>query len=52
MVLLVTSDNKNFVVDREVADRSVFVKNTLEARGGLLLVSFVSSYLTTYLVYL
>ncbi|KAF9789901.1 S-phase kinase-associated protein 1A-like protein [Thelephora terrestris] len=33
MVLLVTSDNKNFVVDREVADRSVFVKNTLEARG-------------------
>ena len=30
MVLLVTSDNEQFVVDREVAERSVLIKNMLE----------------------
>ena len=33
MVLLVTSDNEQFVVDKEVAERSVLIKNMLE--GGL-----------------
>ena len=30
MVLLVTSDNEQFVVDKEVAERSVLIKNMLE----------------------
>lgn len=37
MVLLVTSDNEQFVVDKEVAERSVLIKNMLEgacARHG------------------
>lgn len=46
MVVLITSDNEQFVVDKEVAERSVFIKNTLEFRSGFL-ASHVSSYLTT-----
>ena len=30
MVLLVTSDNEQFVVDKDVAERSVLIKNMLE----------------------
>lgn len=30
MVLLVTSDNEQFVVEKEVAERSVLIKNMLE----------------------
>ena len=33
MVLLVTSDNEQFVVDKEVAERSVLIKNMLEGWG-------------------
>ncbi|EKM55159.1 uncharacterized protein PHACADRAFT_255585 [Phanerochaete carnosa HHB-10118-sp] len=33
MVLLVTSDNEQFVVDKEVAERSVLIKNMLEDVG-------------------
>jgi hypothetical protein len=32
MVLLVTSDNENFTVDKEVAERSVLIKNMLEGK--------------------
>ena len=32
MVLLVTSDNEQFVVDKEVAERSVLIKNMLEGK--------------------
>ena len=32
MVLLVTSDNEQFTVEKEVAERSVLIKNMLE--GG------------------
>ena len=32
MVLLVTSDNEQFVVDKEVAERSVLIKNMLEGQ--------------------
>ena len=35
MVLLVTSDNEQFVVDKEVAERSVLIKNMLEGRVRL-----------------
>lgn len=37
MVLLVTSDNEQFVVDKEVAERSVLIKNMLEGALRLLL---------------
>jgi hypothetical protein len=37
MVLLVTSDNEQFVVDKEVSERSVLIKNMLE--GKLLLLN-------------
>ena len=47
MVVLITSDNEQFAVDKEVAERSIFIKNTLEFRGALLLASHASSYLTT-----
>ena len=30
MVLLVTSDNEQFVVEKDVAERSVLIKNMLE----------------------
>ena len=30
MVLLVTSDNEQFTVDKDVAERSVLIKNMLE----------------------
>ena len=33
MVLLVTSDNEQFVVDKEVAERSVLIKNMLEGKS-------------------
>ncbi|KAH9005109.1 S-phase kinase-associated protein 1A-like protein [Lactarius hatsudake] len=33
MVLLVTSDNEQFVVDKDVAERSVLIKNMLEDVG-------------------
>ncbi|OBZ69090.1 Suppressor of kinetochore protein 1 [Grifola frondosa] len=33
MVLLVTSDNEQFTVDKEVAERSVLIKNMLEDVG-------------------
>ena len=33
MVLLVTSDNEQFVVDKEVAERSVLIKNMLEGKN-------------------
>jgi len=32
MVLLVTSDNEQFVVDKDVAERSVFIKKSLEGK--------------------
>lgn len=32
MVLLVTSDNEQFVVDKDVAERSVLIKNMLEGK--------------------
>jgi S-phase kinase-associated protein 1 len=32
MVLLVTSDNESFNVDKEVAERSVLIKNMLEGK--------------------
>jgi S-phase kinase-associated protein 1 len=36
MVLLTTSDNESFTVDKEVAERSVLIKNMLEgARASL-----------------
>ena len=34
MVLLVTSDNEQFVVDKEVAERSVLIKNMLEGSSA------------------
>ena len=37
MVLLVTSDNEQFVVDKQVAERSVLIKNMLEGQPALLL---------------
>ena len=37
MVLLVTSDNEQFVVDKEVAERSVLIKNMLEGKSPLYL---------------
>lgn len=36
MVLLVTSDNEQFVVDKEVAERSVLIKNMLEGMHATL----------------
>ncbi|KAI0028162.1 Skp1 family, dimerization domain-containing protein [Vararia minispora EC-137] len=33
MVLLVTSDNEQFIVDKDVAERSVLIKNMLEDVG-------------------
>ena len=36
MVLLVTSDNEQFVVDKEVAERSVLIKNMLEGKRSSL----------------
>lgn len=33
MVLLVTSDNEQFVVDKDVAERSVLIKNMLEGKS-------------------
>jgi len=33
MVLLVTSDNKQFVVDKDVVGRSVFIGGFLEGRN-------------------
>ena len=36
MVLLVTSDNEQFVVDKEVAERSVLIKNMLEGTHATL----------------
>ncbi|KAF9777199.1 S-phase kinase-associated protein 1A-like protein [Thelephora terrestris] len=33
MVLLITSDNEQFVVDKEAAERSVLIKNMLEDVG-------------------
>ena len=36
MVLLVTSDNEQFVVDKEVAERSVLIKNMLEGAHATL----------------
>ena len=44
MVLLVTSDNKQFVVDKEVADCSAILRGTSEA-GGSLLPAAPTSYL-------
>jgi hypothetical protein len=35
MVLLVTSDNEQFVVDKDVAERSVLIKNMLEGQSPL-----------------
>lgn len=35
MVLLVTSDNEQFVVEKEVAERSVLIKNMLEGESPL-----------------
>jgi len=35
MVLLVTSDNEQFVVDKEVAERSVLIKNMLEGKHAV-----------------
>jgi len=35
MVLLVTSDNEQFVVDKEVAERSVLIKNMLEGKHNV-----------------
>ena len=35
MVLLVTSDNEQFIVDKEVAERSVLIKNMLEGNTPL-----------------
>jgi hypothetical protein len=32
MVLLVTSDNEQFVVEKDVAERSVLIKNMLEGK--------------------
>lgn len=34
MVLLVTSDNEQFVVEKEVAERSVLIKNMLEGQSS------------------
>jgi hypothetical protein len=34
MVLLVTSDNEQFVVERDVAERSVLIKNMLEGKSS------------------
>jgi len=33
MVLLVTSDNEQFVVEKDVAERSVLIKNMLEGKS-------------------
>ena len=33
MVLLVTSDNEQFVVEKDVAERSVLIKNMLEGNS-------------------
>ena len=37
MVNLVTSDNEQFTVDKEVAERSVLIKNMLEGTSELML---------------
>ena len=34
MVLLVTSDNEQFVVEKDVAERSVLIKNMLEGNSS------------------
>ena len=34
MVLLVTSDNKQFVVDKDVAERSALIKKMLEGKNA------------------
>jgi len=36
MVLLVTSDNEQFVVEKDVAERSVLIKNMLEGNSSTL----------------
>lgn len=37
MVLLVTSDNEKFQVDKQVAERSILIKNMLEGMSRSLL---------------
>lgn len=37
MVLLVTSDNEKFQVDKQVAERSILIKNMLEGMSRFLL---------------
>ena len=47
MVLLVTSDNEQFVVDKEVAERSVLIKNMLEGKSTVFTATAIlSDYLT------
>lgn len=48
MVLLVTSDNEQFTVEKEVAERSVLIKNMLE--GGSLITDEPPTYLTTLIL--
>ena len=48
MVLLVTSDNEQFVVDKEVAERSVLIKNMLEGKHTTSPLSPFVPYLTAF----
>jgi len=41
MVILATSDNEQFTVEKEVAERSVLIKNMLE--GGWLIINLSSA---------
>ena len=36
MVLLISSDNEEFIVDREVAERSALIKNMLEGEYSVI----------------
>lgn len=51
MVLLVTSDNEQFVVDKEVAERSVLIKNMLEGKHTATPRSPAVLYLTSLSIY-
>lgn len=48
MVLLITSDNEQFVVDKEAAERSVLIKNMLEGGPTPSLLSPIIPYLTAF----
>jgi hypothetical protein len=44
MVLLVTSDNEQFVVEKDVAERSVLIKNMLEGNSYFPVLSLLAGH--------